>query len=86
MKRGGTYLHGLTEEQTADLREAAEVLGFLVSRGPGVGQGSMAALMAALADKYRERPDQVLHFFSLALGGRPWKLPNKYRSRIPIDD
>lgn len=82
----GVYLHGQTPDQTADLREAAEVLGFLVSRGPGVGQGSMAAMMATLSDKYREQPDRVLHFLSLALGDRPWKLPNKYRSHIPIDD
>lgn len=86
-ERRGTYIYGLTQQQTEDLREAAAVLDFKISRGVGAGEeGSLGQLMTALADRYREQPDQVLHFLSLALGGRPWKLPSKYRSRIPIDD
>lgn len=86
-ERRGTYIYGLTQQQTEDLREAAAVLGFKISRGVGAGEeGSLGQLMTALAERYKERPDQVLHFLSLALGGRPWKLPNKYRREIPVDE
>jgi hypothetical protein len=86
MSRKGTYLHGLTKEQTAALREAAEVLGYMISRGAGSGkEGSMAQLMAALADKYQEQPDQVLVQLGIIVG-RPWTLPNKYRLHIPVED
>lgn len=85
--RKGTYIYGITEEQTNLLREASAVLGFKITRGVGTGEeGSLGQFMTALAMRYKEQPDQVLHFLSLALGGRPWKLPNKYRQHIPVDD
>ena len=78
MPRAGTFLHGLTQQQVESLREAAQVLGFRISRGAGAGrEGSMAELIAALADAYGREPDRVLHFFGL-LVDRPWKLPAKY--------
>lgn len=79
MSRSGTFLHGLTQQQVESLREAAQVLGFTIKRGAGAGrEGSMAELIAALADAYEKEPDRVLHFFGLLLN-RPWRLPEKYR-------
>jgi hypothetical protein len=86
-QRKGTYIHGITEEQTNLLREAAAVLGFKIKRGVGAGgEGSLGQLMIALAERYKAQPDQVLHFLAYALGGRPWSLPNKYRLHIPVED
>lgn len=85
-QRRGTYIHGITEEQTSLLREAAAVLGFKIKRGVGAGgEGSLGQLMIALADKYREQPDQVLLHLGIIVG-RPWSLPNKYRLHIPVED
>lgn len=78
MPRAGTFLHGLTQQQVDSLREAAQTLGYTITRGAGAGrEGSMAELIAALADAYERDPSRVLHFFGL-LVDRPWKLPAKY--------
>lgn len=85
MARKGTFLHGLTTEQVDALREAARVLGYTITRGAGAGrEGSMAELIAALADAYVREPDRVLHFFGL-LFNRPWSLPEKYRREMSLE-
>jgi hypothetical protein len=86
MMRKGTYVHGITEEQTNLLREAAAVLGYQIKRGVGAGEeGSLGQLMVALAERYKAQPDQVLLHLGIIVG-RPWSLPNKYRLHIPVED
>lgn len=55
-----TIIYDLSEAQRKDLRRLAAELGFKVQRGPGADhEGSLAALLRVLADRYSERPDPV---------------------------
>lgn len=51
--RQGTYIYGLSEKQMLLLRELAEKLGHYNTRGPATGQGSIAELFRAIADRYQ---------------------------------
>lgn len=77
--RPGTFVYGLSREDSERLREIAAVLGFKITHGAGTGEGgSMGALLRALTEAYGAAPDRVLHGLGLVLQ-RPWSLPGQYR-------
>lgn len=68
MARSSTIIYDLSEAQRKSLRRLAAELGFKVQRGPGADhEGSLAALLRALADRYGDQPGLVRNALREAL-------------------